>query len=160
MSKLILITNPGSASRKYALYDGDQLLAQLHFEYVGKKVVCTLKDDKGNKKDIKTAIKDLNEAIADVPRILKEEEYTSEQHKLQAVVVRIVAPGDYFTKDHIVDEEYMKQLKIAEKRNPVHVPTTANEIRGIRECFKDVKIISVSDSAFHWVNMRKLPQEI
>ena len=150
MSKLILITNPGSASRKYALYDGDQLLAQLHFEYVGKKVVCTLKDDKGNKKDIKTAIKDLNEAIADVPRILKEEEYISEQHKLEAVVVRIVAPGDYFTKDHIVDSEYMKQLKIAEKRNPIHVPTTANEIRGIRESFADVKIVSVSDSAFHW----------
>ena len=150
MSKLILITNPGSASRKYALYDGEELLAQLHFEYVGKKVVCTLKDAKGNKKDIKTAIKDLNEAIADVPRILKEEEYTTEQHKLAAVVVRIVAPGDYFTKDHIVDEEYMKNLKIAEKRNPVHVPTTANEIRGIRESFKDVKIISVSDSAFHW----------
>ena len=53
MSKLILITNPGSASRKYALYDGEELLAQLHFEYVGKKVVCTLKDAKGNKKDIK-----------------------------------------------------------------------------------------------------------
>ena len=49
MSKLILITNPGSASRKYALYDGEELLAQLHFEYVGKKVVCTLKDAKGNK---------------------------------------------------------------------------------------------------------------
>ena len=40
MSKLILITNPGSASRKYALYDGETLLANLHFEYEGKKVVC------------------------------------------------------------------------------------------------------------------------
>ena len=56
MSKLILITNPGSASRKYALYDGQQLLAQLHFELEGKKVVCTLKDNEGNKKKIKTDI--------------------------------------------------------------------------------------------------------
>lgn len=150
MSKLILITNPGSASRKYALYDGEQLLAQLHFEYVDKKVVCTLKDNDGKKRDIKTEIKNLNEAISDVPRILREEEYTTEQHKLAAVVVRIVAPGDYFAQDHVVDTEYMKQLNEAEKRNPIHVPTTANEIRGIREAFADVKIISISDSAFHW----------
>ena len=150
MSKLILITNPGSASRKYALYDGDQLLAQLHFEYEGKKVVCTLKDDKGAKKNIKVEIKDLNDAIAVVPDILKNEQYTTDKNKLVAVVVRIVAPGDYFTADHIVDAEYMKNLAEAEKRNPVHVPTTANEIRGIREHFEDVKIISVSDSAFHW----------
>lgn len=150
MSKLFLITNPGSASRKYALYDGEELMAQFHFEYEGKKVVCTIKDvDDGNKK-IKPAITDLNEAITILPKILADEQYVTGQHKLEAVVVRIVAPGDYFTEDHIVDEEYMKQLKEAEKRNPVHVPTTANEIRGIRECFKGVKIISVSDSAFHW----------
>lgn len=150
MSKLILITNPGSASRKYALYDGDVLMAQFHFEYEGKSVVCTIKDTDDGKKKIKPAIKDLNGAITILPQILSDEQYITDQHKLAAVVVRIVAPGDYFTKDHVVDAEYMRQLKEAEKRNPVHVPTTANEIRGIREHFKDVKIISVSDSAFHW----------
>ena len=150
MSKLILITNPGSASRKYALYDGDELMAQFHFEYEGKSVVCTIKDTDDGKKKIKPAIKDLNGAITILPQILSDEQYITDQHKLAAVVVRIVAPGDYFTKDHVVDAEYMRQLKEAEKRNPVHVPTTANEIRGIREYFKDVKIISVSDSAFHW----------
>ncbi len=150
MSKLILITNPGSASRKYALYDGEELMAQFHFEYEGKKVVCTIKDVDDGKKKIEPAITDLNDAITILPKILKDEAYVTGQHKLAAVVVRIVAPGDYFTEDHVVDAEYMKQLKEAEKRNPVHVPTTANEIRGIRECFKGVKIISVSDSAFHW----------
>ena len=150
MSKLILITNPGSASRKYALYDGDELVANLHFEYEGKKVVCTIKDAADHKKKIITKIKDLNEAISILPQVLADEEYTTSKHAISAVVVRIVAPGDYFTEDHVVDAEYMRKLKEAEKRNPVHVPTTANEIRGIREYFKDVKIISISDSAFHW----------
>ncbi len=150
MSKLILITNPGSTSRKYALYNGEELMAQFHFEYEGKKVVCTINDVDDGKKKIKPEIKDLNEAIKILPKILTDEQYVTGQHKLAAVVVRIVAPGDYFTEDHVVDAEYMKQLKEAEKRNPVHVPTTANEIRGIRECFEGVKIISVSDSAFHW----------
>ena len=150
MSKLILITNPGSASRKYALYDGDELMAQLHFEYEGKKVVCTINDVDDGKKKIKPAIDNLNDAIAVLPQILRDEQYVTDQHKLAAVVVRIVAPGDYFTEDHIVDDEYMTNLKEAEKRNPIHVPTTANEIRGIRKNFAGVKIISVSDSAFHW----------
>lgn len=150
MSKLILITNPGSASRKYALYDGDELMAQLHFEYEGKKVVCTINDVDDGKKKIKPVIDNLNDAIAVLPQILRDEQYVTDQHKLAAVVVRIVAPGDYFTEDHIVDDEYMANLKEAEKRNPIHVPTTANEIRGIRKNFAGVKIISVSDSAFHW----------
>ena len=110
MSKLILITNPGSASRKYALYDGDDLMAQFHFEYEGKKVVCTIKDvDDGNKK-ITPPITHLNDAITILPKILNDEAYVTGQHKLEAVVVRIVAPGDYFTEDHVVDEEYMQQL--------------------------------------------------
>lgn len=150
MSKLILITNPGSASRKYALYDGETLLANLHFEYEGKKVVCTLKDADGNKRKVKVECKDLNDAISAVPKVLADEQFTNDKNKLQAVVVRIVAPGDYFVKDHIVDDEYMKELAEAAKRNPVHVPTTANEIKGVRENFPGVKIISVSDSAFHW----------
>ena len=150
MSKLILITNPGSASRKYALYDGEELMAQFHFEFEGKKVVCTIKDVDDGKKKIKPDIDNLNDAITILPKILSDEQYVTGQHKLAAVVVRIAAPGDYFTEDRVVDAEFMKQLKEAKKRNPVHVPTTANEIRGIRECFKGVKIIAVSDSAFHW----------
>ena len=150
MSKLILITNPGSASRKYALYDGDDLMAQFHFEYEGKKVVCTIKDVDDGKKKIKPGITDLNDAITILPKILSDEAYVTGQHKLAAVVIRVAAPGDRFAIDRIVDEEYMRELKEAEKRNPIHVPTTANEIRGIRKCFKGVKIISISDSAFHW----------
>ena len=94
MSKLILITNPGSASRQYALYDGDELMAQLHFEYEGKTVVCTINDVDDGKKKIKPPISDLNEAITALPKILNDEQYVTSQHKLSAVVVRIVAPGD------------------------------------------------------------------
>ena len=42
-NKLILITNPGSSSRKYALYKGTDLVCSLHFEFEGKGIICTLK---------------------------------------------------------------------------------------------------------------------
>ena len=109
MSKLILITNPGSASRKYALYDGDQLLAQLHFEYEGKKVVCTLKDNEGKKTKIKVDdLKDLAECAARVPKILEDEQYINSKNKLVAIVVRVVAPGDFFVEHRVVDDEYRR----------------------------------------------------
>ncbi len=151
MSKLILITNPGSASRKYALYDGRQLVANFHFEYEGKKVVCTLKDSEGNKSKLKiNGLNDLNECATEIARVLREEQYINDKNKLVAILVRIVAPGDYFVKDRIVDEEFMKNLAIAEERNPVHVPNTANEIKHLREAFADTELIAISDSAFHW----------
>ena len=43
--KLILITNPGSASRKYALYQGEMCLATLHFEYVNDQPYCEIAID-------------------------------------------------------------------------------------------------------------------
>ena len=49
--RLILITNPGSSSRKYALYREDELLCSLHFEYEDGKVICTVKKANGSKKN-------------------------------------------------------------------------------------------------------------
>ena len=45
MEKLFLVTNPGSSSRKYGLYKGDQEVCSLHFEMEGNDVVCTIKKD-------------------------------------------------------------------------------------------------------------------
>jgi hypothetical protein len=45
--RLILITNPGSSSRKYALYLGKELLCNLHFEFEDGIIVYTLKKADG-----------------------------------------------------------------------------------------------------------------
>ncbi len=150
MRKLILITNPGSASRKYALYDGEQLIVKMHFEHEGEKIVCTLSDDNGRKEKEVVKISTLNDAVKEVDKILRREHYLSDKNILAAAVIRVVAPGDYFVKDHVVDDEFMRQLEIAAERNPIHVPNTKNEISCMLEVFKDTKIIAVSDSAFHW----------
>lgn len=150
MSKLILITNPGSASRKYALYDHETFLASLHFEYEDSAVACTLKDADGQKKSISVKIKDLSQTVAHLGDILRQEGYISDKNKLFAVVARIVAPSDYLAENHIVDDEFMANLEIAKKRAPLHIPVVAAEIEHFRAKFPDTTIIAVSDSAFHW----------
>ena len=50
MEKLFLVTNPGSSSRKYALYhDDESLICALHFETEDKTLICTLKRADGSK---------------------------------------------------------------------------------------------------------------
>lgn len=149
MSKLILISNPGSASRKYALYNGENLVAGLHFEYEDKKVVCTIRDNDGSKK-IEAGFARLNDTATHLSEILTEEGYITEKNRLAGTVVRLVAPGDEFAKDNIVTDEFMKKLEIAKDKAPLHLPVIVAEMTLLRKEFPGVKMIAVSDSAFHF----------
>jgi acetate kinase len=150
MGKLILILNPGSSSRKYALYDEQEFLAGLHFETDRRdEIVCTFEDADHAKSPVETSISSLNDASVAVQKILENKGLLSGTRKLFAVVARLVAPGDYMAKDHIVDDEFMKSLEIAKSRAPLHTPVVAAEITRFREALPNVPIIAVSDSRFH-----------
>ena len=147
--KLILITNPGSASRKYALYRGKEFLCSLHYEFERGKVICTLKRADDTKEKISTELSDLSRTVSHLKKILDEKGFISEEVKLDAILARVVATGDYFTADHIVDEECLRQLEIAKRRTPLHVPVVANEIEKFVRIFEGTPVLTISDSAFH-----------
>lgn len=147
--KLILITNPGSASRKYALYRGKEFLCSLHYEFERGKVICTLKRADDTKEKITTDLSDLSRTVSHLKKILDEKGFISEEVSLDAILARVVATGDYFTADHIVDEECLRQLEIAKRRTPLHVPVVANEIEKFVRIFEGTPVLTISDSAFH-----------
>ncbi len=150
MNKLILITNPGSASRKYALYNNSDPVCTLHFEYENGKVICTLKDSATSKSTkLNPEIDDLGDTVGKIRTILEDHKYISDDKPIAAVVARVAAPGEYFTKDHVVDEETIEQLEVAKGKAPLHVPVAAAEINHFRRSFSTIPIITVSDSAFH-----------
>lgn len=148
-NKLILITNPGSSSRKYALYKGTDLVCSLHFEFEGKEIICTLKKADGSKKVLKQTFKELTSTVANINRILTEEGYLGGMAKIDAILARVACPGEYFTEDHIVDEEYLKALEKGKKRAPLHVPVVAGEIEHFVKSFKGTPILAISDTSFH-----------
>ena len=148
-NKLILITNPGSSSRKYALYKGQELICSLHFEFEGKEIICTLKKADGTKKVLKQTFKELTSTVANINRILTEEGYLGGMSKLDAILARVACPGSYFTQDHVVDEEYLKALEKGKKKAPLHVPVVAGEIEHFVKSFKGTPIIAISDTSFH-----------
>ena len=148
-NRLILITNPGSSSRKYALYKGTDEICSLHFEFEGKGIICTLKKADGSKKVLKQPFKELTSTVANIERILTDEGYLGGMAKLDAILARVACPGEYFTQDHIVDEEYLKALDKARKRAPLHVPVVAGEIEHLTKSIKGTPILAISDSSFH-----------
>ena len=147
--RLILITNPGSSSRKYALYREDELLCSLHFEFEGKKVVCTLKRADGTKKKLPETYKDLSETVGALNQILTAEGYLGGVSKIDAILARTAAPGEFFSHDHLVDKAVLKELDLAKKKAPLHIPTVAGEIEQFVKDFKGTPIITISDSGFH-----------
>jgi acetate kinase len=149
-SKLILITNPGSSSRKYALYDGDAFLASLHFEFENDKIICNLANVDGVKTEIPVHFDSLAETVAHIHKILEDAGYITPAKGLSAVLARVAASGDFFTSDRIVDDEYMINLEAAKNKSPLHVPVIAAEIAHFRKSFPDTPILAMSDSAFHW----------
>ena len=148
-NRLILITNPGSSSRKYALYKGQELLCSLHFEFEGKKIVCTLKRADGTSKKIKTDFKALTSCVANLSEILTAEGYLGGMSKLDAILARVAAPGEFFSHDHLVDEKVLKELEKAKKKAPLHVPVVAGEIEHLVKSFKGTPVITITDSGFH-----------
>lgn len=149
MEKMFLVTNPGSSSRKYALYKGNEVICTLHFEMEGKDIVCTLKKADGTKTKLTDGFKKLTETVKYVQKILEDEGYLSKNAKLDAILARVASTGDFFTADHIVDDDCLKRLEIAKKRAPLHVPVVAAEINECVKQFDGTPVITISDSGFH-----------
>ncbi len=145
---LIFIVNPGSASRKYALYAGGQKKASLHFELVDGKVVGNLEYD-GNKYFEKYDDGNLSNAPHRTMPLLYKYKVINETDKISAIGIRIVAPNKQFTDDQLVTDKVIVLLSALSQKSPLHIKTALLEIKQLKIRFPDVPIIAISDSAFH-----------
>lgn len=148
METLVLISNPGSASRKYALFAGKRRIAHLHFEYEASSIICTLKHGHDTTQ-IQPNIGNLSEATAQILPLLRQEGVLAEDQVIERIGLRIVAPGSYFLEHRIIDQETEHRLETLEPRAPLHIGATLEELKALREQFAEAEIIGISDSAFH-----------
>ncbi len=149
MDKIILVTNPGSASRKYALYRGEKALALLHFEYVDNKAYCEISIDGGEKKPVDLKITDIAEAASECERILREQNVLSDDENIDVVAARLVAPSKKFTQDLLVNDEIIADLEKVKSKAPLHTGVNLNEIKYFKEVYPELPVVAVSDSSFH-----------
>lgn len=147
--KLILVTNPGSASRKYALYQGENCLATLHFEYVDNKPYCEIAID-GVKTPVELTITDLAQAASECERILREHAVLKPEQNIEVIAARVVAPSRDFQADQIVSDETIAKLEKVQDKAPLHTGVNLSEIKYFKEILpSDVPVVAISDSSFH-----------
>lgn len=144
MDSVILVANPGSASRKYALYASGQLLLKVHFEIIDKAVyVTTSHDAQPHAVDISHisfACTQLKEIIA---RVLPDFTLAS----VKGIGLRVVAPSTYFQADHRFDKPMVEKLKALEPTSPLHIQAVLSEHLILKREFPDAPIVGISDSA-------------
>ena len=147
---LILVANPGSSSRKYALYESDKLAlrAELHIESSDGQIVATLRTNSGSRQ-VETMLSEVNDAPREVRGILVRENILNENEAITAIGLRVVAPGSYFMEDHVISDEVIAKLEETKSLAPIHIFATLEELKILREYFGQTPVVAVSDSAFH-----------
>jgi acetate kinase len=146
---ITLIVNPGSSSKKYALYDNGVPLFVAHVEHDEAGVTLCLTVNGVADRCLPLSEAAYHTSLLDfIERALAERVIPSVT-VINVVGIRVVAPGTHFIEHRIVDDRYMSELKKAAARAPLHVPHTERELAVVRQALPHAKIVAVSDSAFH-----------
>ncbi|MGI0133439.1 MAG: hypothetical protein ACREBW_00570 [Candidatus Micrarchaeaceae archaeon] len=147
-ASLILVANPGSASRKYALFRGDELLISFHFEYEGGRIICGIQA-KENTWRLNPDIPSVAEAAVTLLPFLREHAIVTSKEQPSCIGLRVVAPTGFFLSDRVLDEAVVRRLQTMHERVPIHIDAVLKEHRALQAIFPDVPVVGVSDSAFH-----------
>lgn len=148
MAEKILVINPGSASKKYALYEDGRELFYAHFETEAGKILLTTKTPAGEKKQNLEA-SSFQMAMERALDLMTEKGIIAGKDDLSAVGVRVVAPGDFFLERRPLDEKYFSKLKEISLKAPLHIVPTLKEIEAAVSLFPGLPLFGISDSAFH-----------
>lgn len=150
ITKIFLVLNSGSSSEKFSLYEGEDEVCSLYFEGIEeggkKKFICTITRADGSEEQVDKSWNSLDVAFKEAKTIFEKEGFINEAHPLDGILVRVVAAGRYFSANHIVDDETMKELEKVRVTNPLHVPGTERGIKNATATFPGVPVLVMSDS--------------
>lgn len=144
-----LVVNPGSTSRKYALYKEGVLVRVLFFEETGQGFAVSDIENGTKLNETEITATDFSNAVSYTLTYLMQKEVINVRGEIDVVGVRVVAPGTHFTTHQLIDEAYIKSLEERAGTAPLHIPGLISELRAVMEELSHAKIVGVSDSAFH-----------
>jgi acetate kinase len=148
MESLILVVNPGSSSRKYALFADGQKRADINFEFEDGKVTGKVSYN-GQKYPAAYDDADLSVVCRYVLPLIHQYKIISDTDNLTAIGIRVVAPVMRFTKDELITDEVEAALEAVQQKAPLHITTALAEIKQIKEHFPGTPLVAISDTGFH-----------
>lgn len=148
MDSISLIINPGSTSKKLALFKGQEQVAEAYFESFkdSHRVTWNL-NNQSSQLDITQDYFDNSREL--FTRKLVEDGLLKDKGDIQLVAVRTVAPGTFFLQNHLVTTEVLVKMEKAKELAPLHLTPAISEIRSALLDRPDLQVCAISDSQFH-----------
>lgn len=148
MAKIILAANPGSRTRKYALYRGNDFLLSMYFETDGRSNIVNIATP-DNAEVNKLTTKEFAQPLSYFLIWANANDIIENESAVEAVGLRFVAPGTYFQEDHELNEDFVNRLSSVQNKAPLHISATLREAKEIMEFLPHAQHFAISDSAFH-----------
>ncbi|MEX2209564.1 MAG: acetate/propionate family kinase [Patescibacteria group bacterium] len=148
MAGSVLIVNPGSSSKKLALYRGTRQVACAHIEHEGGGVTAAL-ELAGTASTHRLSTDTFARGTDWFLRRAERAGVLRNASDVSAVGLRTVASGEAFRRHRMIDEHYERQLRTAYERSPLHLGPALAELDHARDVLPHVPVVGVSDSAFH-----------
>jgi len=141
MDKNILTINPGSSSKKYALFAGDVCLFTAHFEKTEAGFAVTY----DNEMSVPVSEEIYKSSLSQVVARAKEKHNT----EINAAGIRVVAIGKEFSRHSVIGAQYLAALSKEAERDPAHTPMVVAELAELNRLLPGIPVVAASDSAFH-----------
>lgn len=142
----VLVINPGSTSKKYALVRDGEIVLEACYEKTEtgfQSVRVAPQETPVMQTESEDAYR---HALTMFARVIKERLGTGET--LAAIGIRVVATGSHFQNHQAVTDVLISQLREQEENAPLHIPLALQEIQQCRLVFDEVPLYAVSDTAF------------
>jgi len=147
MKKTIIVDN-GSTSKKYALYDNLTQSLFSHYEKIPETFLLT-EVKSGDEKESKISPETFDNSFADFIDRLFKYDLIGTEDDIGTIAIRIVAPGKFFQDHRLINKDYLMKLDEVCELSPLHIKPVKAELANIKDRLGEVKIVSISDSAFH-----------
>lgn len=147
MPPRILVINCGSSSQKFALLEGDTLLANGVFERLGTAEASGRWTVDGKFGEGKFPDAGHAQALAQAVAVL--EAQLGSPLVVHAVGHRVVHGGEYFREATLLDDAVVAKITACYDLAPLHNPANVQGIEVARRRFPDVPHVAVFDTAFH-----------
>lgn len=160
MERVIILSNPGSASKKYSVYQEGVEIAWFHLEETGDGYMCSCKIFSTFEKKYVTD-DEYRQSLGFVMVQIQKAGLTREPSDIHAVSIRTVIPDPDFATDSLLTAPVAKYLKKLSVLDPLHLNPLMDEIESIKKSVsKRTFVCLISDSSFHVSGRRKLPIDI
>lgn len=147
MEPFIVVANPGSSSREYALFAGAKKLVAAYYETTESGYTLTI-ESSGKVTPSSIQEEDYSNSVSHFVHICQQ---TLQDSKLSisGIGLRLVAPGRRFLQHALLTQETEDYLKSIVNKAPLHLTTTLEQITSFKQALPDCSIFLISDSEFH-----------